>query len=206
MLLAFTRAQADVIVVGDVRPGSNRLNWASIGLLWAHSCTHSWASRLPETLLQYRSPIPGPIAARSFSRVLTGRATLMPGLGDLDAEPWSSHGFVWEQLQFHWGVLPTKHFRQLHRDPGCVQRKDAFGFGVGEWHKHHQRRDSAFHWSLDKTGPNITKVVFSESNTTTNPRDFAIATMYLGAPEPRTMVLLGAGLLGLMCISRRFLR
>ena len=56
--------------------------------------------------------------------------------------------------------------------------------------------------ALDLSGANITKVVFSETagNGLAN---FAVGTMYLGTPEPGTLLLLGTGALGLAGILRR---
>ena len=203
LLMAFTAAQADVIVLQTSPIGGNTVNWNSIGLpvgTQLHAFVGFSAGGDTAT-----ASVANPIAnkGRIIQQGTNWNGNFNPG-------EWG----IWTQNH---GPL-TVSFGNGYNFVGAYFEQNFFGAFTAQLvlfngstmlgsvslagNSQPNPGTAIFIGAIDKTAPNITKVVFEET-AGTNLNDFAIATMYLGVPEPGTMVLLGTGLIGLAGFARR---
>jgi len=205
VLVACTAAQADVIVLVTAPVGGNIVDWSSTGFAVNHQ-SHGFLgySTGGDTATATVS------GGNSNKGQLVQQGTACPWCGNLNTGEYA----IWTRSH---GPL-TVSFGNAYDFVGAYFQQDVFGSFTAKLDAYMgntllgsvtESGTSAFApgtalfiGARDLTGPNITKVVFSETagNYLTN---FAIGTMYAGVPEPGTLVLLGSGLLGLAGFARR---
>ena len=202
LLVAFTAAQADVIVLTTSPVGGDTVDWSSTGLpvgFQAHGFLGF--SGLGDT------------ATATVAGGAANKGRLVQQGNNWSGDFNTGEYAIWTQNH---GPL-TVSFGNSYNAVGAYYQPNAFGAFTVELMVYNGSTllgtvtesgtststpgTALFIGALDKSGPNITKVVFS--GTTTPKTDFAVGTMYLGVPEPGTLVLLGSGLIGLAGVSRR---
>jgi len=204
MLLAFTAAQASSIQLVTSPIGANTVDWSQLGSAGA-TVPHSFSAQAANG-----DTITGVFTGSKTKGVLVQQGTDWSGqfsTGEY-AVYTNSHGPVtFSAFAGNSYDFVGAYFQQNSYGPFTAQLEVFTGntlLGTVSLAGNSQFNPGTalFIGALDKNGPQITKWVFSES-AGTHTTDFAIATLYLGVPEPGTMVLLGSGLIGLAGLARR---
>jgi PEP-CTERM motif len=203
LVAAFSVAQADTIVLTTAPSGSTIVDWSQLGApgtvlphafvaLASNGDTATGKFNAPTSnkgeLVQQGTDWNGNFAAGEFAVWTTNHGPLTISFGN----SYNAIGAFFQQNVF--GAF-TAQLQAFNGSTllGTVTENGVSNSTVGT---------AIFIGALDKTGPNITKVVFSETAGASK-TDFAIGTMSLGVPEPGTLVLVGSGLLGLAGFARR---
>jgi len=192
LLMAFTAAQADVIVPQTTPIGSNTVDWSSIGLP-VGTQLHAFVGFSAD----------GDTATVSVANPISNKGEIIQQGTNWNGNFMPGEYGIWTRNN---GPL-TVSFGNSYNFIGAFFKQNVFGpftaslsvytgstlLGTVTLAGNSQPSPGTaiFIGALDKTGPNITKVIFSETAGASQ-KDFAIATMYLGVPEPGTMVLLGS--------------
>ena len=210
LVLAFAAAQADTITLVTAPIGGNIVDWSTTGLP-VGTQAHGFLGFAQS----------GDTAAASVAGAVANKGRLLQQSNTF-CTPWCGNFNVGEYLIWTQNHGPlTVAFGNSYNFIGAYFEQNLFGPFTAKMDVYNGSTllgsvtasgvsafapgTALFIGALDQDGANITKVVFSET-AGSGLADFAIATMYLGVPEPSTMVLLGTGLLGLAGFSRRFLR
>ena len=204
LMIAFTAAQADVIVLQTSPIGGNTVDWSQLGSAGA-TISHVFGA----------SAANGDTVTGVFNTPISNKGELVQqgtnwngNFNTGEYAVWTTnHGpvtfsaFAGNSYDFVGAYFQQNHYGAYTAMLEVFNGNTLLGAVSLAGNSTSTPGTAMFIGALDKSGPNITKWVFTESSGFVH--DFAIGTMYLNTPEPSTLVLLGSGLIGLAGVARR---